>query len=130
MPEEAAVFRRDGRVDKRRRQPGGRHPGRPRAVDASRFVQQFAAPIDDGRRLRFAQIEKSGRDWTQPDICADDQQHDETRCPDDRAAAHRITSTVSVDVRPEISGAYISSARVGATTNVPAVVARTMYENS
>ncbi len=41
-----------------------------------------------------------------------------------------LTSITAVDVRPNTSGEYISSARAGAVRNEPAVVARTMYVNS
>ena len=38
------------------------------------------------------------------------------------------TISRSVEVRPNVSGEYISSARVGGTTNEPGVVARATYE--
>ena len=37
-----------------------------------------------------------------------------------------FTSTTALAVRPNTSGSYISSACIGAVTNVPAVVARSM----
>jgi len=37
-------------------------------------------------------------------------------------------TTVSVPPRPNVSGAYISSARAGGATNVPGVVAVATYE--
>src|SRR5262252_5843216 len=91
-------------------------------------------PIVDERRDAVRRIEQAGRKRTEPDPRHHrGGDHEGGSNPEDDPTVtkrHRFTSIVAVAVRPEISGAYISSTCAGATTNDPAVVARTTYENS
>src|SRR5262249_25996160 len=131
---EAAILGGDRRVDDRLRQRGRVERRRPAAVAGARLVQQFAVAIVDERRAASRRSEKAAGERGQPNP----RQHRDGRTEpggsrtDDRTVtgSHRFTSMVAVAVRPEISGAYISSTCAGATRNDPAVVARTMYENS
>src|SRR5262249_2224514 len=130
VPEETSILRGDGRVGERRRQLVGRHPRRPAALGASRLVEHLAVAVDDDRRLDFAQVEQLRRDRAESHVAADTDSGDDKRRDPTGPPRHRFASTVCVPARPKISGAYISSARVGAAANVPTVVARTTYENS
>ncbi len=130
MLEEATVLGGYRGIDKRRWQLVRRHPGRPAAIGAPRLVQQFAVPVHDRHRLRMLEIEQARRQRTEPHIAEASQCHSQGGHRETAAEGHRVTSMVCVAARPDTSGEYISSARDGATVNVPAVVARTTYENS
>src|SRR5262249_37390826 len=91
--------------------------------------------IGDDRRDPVRRIEQPVGQRTEPEPggrCREDDGADADR---PTTSGHRLTlaslmSMVAVAVRPDTSGAYISSTCAGATTKDPAVVARTTYENS
>src|ERR1041385_5989831 len=131
-----------------------RHLGDPltaRPIRRQRLVQHHAMAIGDDRR----RVARDGREGAEadPQRKRDHHRHPERErgtwaegrheardsCPpahqvlryaQDDVATHGCTSTTTDPVLPNTSGSYISSALAGAVTNVPAVVARTMYVNS
>ena len=97
--------------------------------------------IDDDGRGRIAAIQQQpvDRAETQPQRNAWRATATRTHAASAAASARRAQPTArialpldlhrsAVAVRPKTSGSYISSACAGAVRNVPAVVARTMYD--
>ena len=131
MRPESAVLCCNCRVDEHRRQPFGRQPFGAVAVAGACLVQHFAGAIEHCRRftlIRREQVHRKRSDAEPAGPGRDCQGGDPRQPPSCRD--HRLTSIVCVAVRPRTSGSYISSTRDGAVTNMPAVVARTTYENS
>jgi hypothetical protein len=129
MHEEPVVLGGDRRVDERLREFVRGQPRGPAAVGRPRFVQQLPVAIDHLGRFGMPEVKQAGRQRADPQVREGGDRYD-GHSQQDPAPVHRFTSIVCVLERPETSGAYISSTRAGATVNAPAVVARTMYENS
>ncbi len=137
MAEEPRILGGEGGAHEVLREAGRIHAPIALAPVRQRLVQRDTVTVDDLRGDVAVEIEHPGRERPAADPHCRGHERGRRRdaAPAPRRAhpgrhRHGRTVTRSVDVRPNTSGSYISSACAGAVRNVPAVVARATYEKT